>query len=46
VRSEGRFPPDAIADHRYGNGGTLLTDTRLTGKQQGMGNGIFSVEGL
>jgi hypothetical protein len=46
VKRGGRFPPDAIADHREGMGGAVLTDTLLTGKQQGMGNGSFSEEGL
>jgi hypothetical protein len=43
VGRRGRFPPHAIADHREGNRGTVLTDTFLAGKQQGMGNGFFSV---
>jgi hypothetical protein len=43
ARRERRFHPDAIADHCEGNGGAVLTDTFLTGKQQGMGNGSFSI---
>jgi hypothetical protein len=43
VGRKGRFPPRAIADHREGNRGPVFTDTLLAGKQQGMGNGFFSV---